>query len=324
MFNLYDNFFFGTMSGKKYSTKDQLIKKNWTGRKIFYNLLDYVISRFKWDLPDTCDSRFLELCLICDGYAIISKPKTMPSGLDASDFDGIMNFKMLNNSSFSMYGYPVSSTIADAMGRTYGTVKLSTPNSTNGAEAILLMNSKYNMAPIQRIKWYADRLVELESAISAAVLNTKASVIVRCTPEQKNSVLRSFQEAVDGAPIIITIDKGFDQGADYELVFNQINTDVIKTLYEMRDKTYADFFQEFGMSANGIVNKMSGVSTTEIMQSAESVSNRLNADLDIRKKACEQVKELFGIDISVDLAFDKLETPDNTNDDEEVNDDELG
>ena len=75
---------------------------------------------------------------------------------------------------------------------------------------------------------------------------------------------------------------------------------------ETYDKTIADFCGEFGVNANMVMNKLSGVSDKELSQNDERNEILLNTVLDSVKEGLKQASELFGEEMTVDLSFERV------------------
>lgn len=301
MYNFYDNFFFG-VGGKYNDSKKALFDRNWTAKNVLYKMLDMLSARFKWKIPMSCDARFLELCLLSYNKAGIAKVKST-NGL--YEVEGIMNLNAITTNQYSPYGYPVKMSLVDYMGKSYGTNFVPIlPQGKEGANMVLILESKFNLPPIYRIMWYAERITQILISIKAAIENTTGSVIIQCEKEQKKSIDRAIQESRSGKPLIISFDKN-DQFMEPRIMTNPQTSDILKTLYECLDKEWANFYAEFGINANAVMNKMSGVSDMELEQNEESTNLMLQSELESRKLGCKQATELFGVEFDVELNFKK-------------------
>ena len=316
-FQFYDGFFFGG-KGCKNPEKRVLFKKAWTGRNVLYNLLDLLVGRFEYELPESCDARFLELCLLYNNTAAIASIDGKPMNLSIS---GAYNI--------SPYGYPSAFNLVDYMGRNYGRFVPDAPGNESFADCVYVRNSKMNQPPIYRILWYADRLTELQTSISAAIANLRGTVIVRCsTKEQEGPVKRAWMNAGNGLPVIFsfTRQEGLDAPAP-DVITNPQTASILRDLQENYDKTYAQFCEEFGINGNAVVNKMSGVSNLELSQNLQGTNIRLRESLAMREDAMKRAAAKFGVPFSVRLAFDPdvLDRDDETFDEtgEEGKDDEM-
>jgi hypothetical protein len=313
MFNNFYDFFFFASARSKDANKNALIKKNWTGLNIFYLLLDMLIGRFQYTLPETCDARFLELCLLNAGHAAIARDKKTGN---------VMNFSIVAGSNFSPYGYLNNYNLCDFMGKNYGRYIPDTPGNETFADSVYVRNSDYNIAPIMRVYWYADRLTQIQSSLNAAINNLRGSVIISCSKEQERAVKRAYQNVDNGLPIVIVTGMDGDTYQDKpNIMTNPQTPDIVRVLQETYDKTLAQFCVEFGINGNGVINKLSGVSTTELEQNDQVIEIRLQQELNQRKAAMERAQAMFDEDFDVTLAF-RDEDPVQDDTIEDLNDDD--
>lgn len=285
-FGFFDVFFFG-MSSKKSTSDYYKINKKWAGLNIFYSLLSMVMGRFVYDLPEQMDDRFFELVLLSNGVN-----GTCETG----------NYRVGYGNKFSKYGYYNNVNLMDYMGLSVGTFIPDCPGNVM-PDCVLTYDNKYNIPPIYRIKWYAERLTQIQGSMAACIANLKGTVIFKCTEEQKPAIVRAWKNADDGSPVIISF--GSAEGAndlDPEVITNPQTGDILKQLQETYDKTMADFLTEFGINANGVINKLSGISDSELQQNDQARQiNLLNA-FDMRKQGIEKINKMFGWNASVELA----------------------
>lgn len=292
--NFYDFFFFSSMKTKS-AEKNALVKKNWTGLNIFYLLLDMLIGRFDYKLPESCDARFLELCLLNTTHALIARDKKTGN---------IMNFSVVAGSNFSPYGYLNNVNAVDFMGKNYGRYIPDTPGNETFADSVYIRNSDYNIAPIMRVYWYADRLTQIQSSLNAAINNLRGSVIISCSKEQERAVKRAYQNIDNGLPIVIVTGQDGDAYQDApKIITNPQTPDIVRVLQETYDKTMSEFCVEFGINGNGVINKLSGVSDSELAQNTQAIEIRLQQELRQRKNAMERATAMFGEEFDVSLAY---------------------
>lgn len=298
MQQFFDLFFFGGLFKDKDKNKKAIITKRWTALNTFYALLSIVMNRFKYkDLPDTMDRRFLELCLIATNQAGIAKVG-----------DKIMNFNINSTGSRSSYGYPLNVTLCDFMGKSYGRFIPNTPDAVS-PDCVLMYNDEYNIAPLSRIVWYANRLTDLQTSLGAAIANLKGTTVIRCSKEQKAPVEKAWRNVDNGVPIILSFDDatGALQNPP-EVLTNPQTPEILVALQENYDKTLAQFCMEFGINSNTVVNKMSGISSEELAQNNQMIEIRLHTEFEQRKKALEQMNDMWGTKADIEFNFNDLET----------------
>lgn len=289
MNEFFDAFFFGP-GRRKNGRKGASIQKGWTGLNIFYRLLNLTLSRFKWNnLPDTMDARFLEMCLVTDAQAAV-----------ANTDKGIMNLRVMSGNPLSPYGYYNTIQLGDYQGRYYGNYIPDCPGNVM-PDAVLVYDNIYNVPTISRIKWYADRLTDIDTGIRAALGNLKATTIIQCTKEQEPAVRRAWDAADVGVPVIFSF--GQMEGAFSQppaIITNPQTAEILKSLQEAYDKTMSQFLEEMGIESHGVINKLSGVSEGELARTEQATHLNLQQALDMRIQACEKMSDLFGLDVSVE------------------------
>lgn len=314
MYDFYDAYFFNSGRNKD-GEKKALIDKNITNIKLFYQLLDIVMSRFIYKLPDTMDSRFLELCLLNTGQAIITEK------------DGeVINLQTIGGSFFDRYGYPSYLEGIDFMGRNYGRFIPDTPSNSGFSDAVLIRDSDRNTPAIYRIIWYTNRLTEIQTSISAAISNLRGSTIISCTREQGRAVKRAFMNAGNGIPVIF--DFGMNQGGYQikpEVLTNPQTPSILTTLQEAYDKTLSEFYLEFGINTNNVINKLSGVSDEELTQTKQATDIVIKNALYHRRDALNRASEKYGGVFDVKLAFSDVprETLDDEGEEDEGGEDDV-
>lgn len=289
MNTFFDVFFFG-LNSKKSVSDYYKINKKWAGLNIFYELLSIVLGRFEYILPEGMDARFFELCLISEG-----KNGTIKEGSEYG------NYKIGYGNPYSKYGYFNNVNLLDYMGKSHGTYIPDCPGNIQ-PDCVITYDNLYNIPPIFRIKWYAQRLTDIQGAISACIANTKGTTVIICTPEQKPAVERAWKNADDGVPVIVALNTGEgDMAPEPQVITNPQTGEILKILQELYDKNYADFLTEFGINAHGVINKLSGISSDELKQNDQARELNLNNALSMRKKGIDQMIKMWGVEASVDV-----------------------
>ena len=313
--NFFDVFFFG-MNSKKSISDQYKINKKWAGLNIFYDLLSILMGRFEYVLPEGMDARFFELALITNGVNVTCK--------DAAGLIG--NYKIGYGNKWSKYGYYNNVQAVDYMGQVHGNYIPNTPGNVM-ADAVLTYDNLYNTPPITKIIWYANVLTDIQGSINACIANMKGSIIIRCSKEQEPAVRRAWKNANDGSPVIISFapnEGGFD--IEPEVITSQQTGDILKTLQETYDKYLSMFLTDFGINANGVINKMAGVSGEELQQNDQMRQLNLDQAYRMRQKGIDQINEMFGVNATVKLTEPleekKPDMPEN-NDEEGFEDEDI-
>ena len=282
MYDYFNVFFFGTSNSANSISEQYKINKEWAGINIFYELLALVMGRFKYHLYNTMDDRFYELSLLCDGV----------NG-SAQGLTGVVNGKVGYGNQYSEYGYYNNVQLMDYTGKSIGRFIPDCPGNVE-PDCVLAYDNKFNIPPIFRIKWYANRLTEIQGSISSAISNLRGSVVITCSEEQAPAVERAWRKSADGTPVILYFgDQEGGLGQEPSVMFNNQTGEVLKQLQEAYDKTMADFLTEFGINANGVINKLSGVSGTELKQNDQARRLNLYNALNSRKEGIEKLNKMY-------------------------------
>lgn len=311
MYTFFDIFFFGLHSKKGTISEYYKINKKWAGLNIFYYLLSLWMSRFVYFLSETMDPRFYEMCLCTRAMNGVARGKNGEIG----------NYSIGYGNQFSSYGYYNVVNLMDYMGLSQGLFIPDCPGNVM-PDCVITYDNDFCIPPIMRIKWYAERLTQIQSSISACIANLKGTVIFKCTREQEPAIKRAWKNADDGSPVIISFAPGEGSNdLDPEVITNPQTGDILKQLQEAHDKTMADFLTEFGINANGVINKLSGISDDELKQNDQARELNLMTAFKKRQEGIEKINKMFGTDCRVELA-DPLKKPDNTEEDKEENADD--
>lgn len=307
--NYFENFFFGPFQNNGDPFQ---FDRNAASGLIFYRLLSLVINRFKYEnMPETMDARFLELCLINSGRAGIA------------DREGIRNFATIINGGFNCYGYPVSASLIDYMGRSYERIIPDLPGNEKISDGVIIYDNNIDIAPIKRIWWYSNRLYLIQTAISVSIQNTRAGVIWETNSRAQTRAIEKAIKALDaGKPYIITYGEENDLKDPPKITCNTQTPETLKILQETYDKTIADFLTEFGINANGVINKLSGIGAEELEQNEEATKISLNAAITKRREGLEKINKKYNTDIKIYPTFTERGTKDKIKEKEDNADDE--
>lgn len=302
MFQFFDNYFFGpAFTGMFKDGEDYLIKRDWSALNIFYTLLNIIMNMLELDLDLSMNERYMMLNFISTGMC----------GIAPIDNE-VLNLGVQEMNNQSRYGLPVNVGLIDYTGKYYGRFIPYDGTNEDYADCVIVYWNKEHTPPIARLVYYANRLLELDCAISAAISNLKATVVVTCEKEQEEVVAKAWEEARKGKPVIVTYNGSSDFGNKPELMVNNLTGDILKQLMETYDKCIADFCIEFGINANVVMNKLSGISDKELAQTDQRTSITQNGILNEIKKGFEDANRLFGTTCSVDFNYDIIENGNNT------------
>ena len=270
------------------------IKKNKTffeslqlNMSTFYDYLDrfrrIALARFEWvNLPESMDSRWLELCLYNYGKAGVLKDENL----------GIINTKC-TGTMINMYGLPTN---LHCFSFDYDTerVLFTGINEINGndtsKEAVLVMNDIDMIPSVNSMELFALRLAECDRTNDVNIKALKFPVVIVTSENQKLTVENLYDQYDGNKPIIF--------GDNMQLIenFRCINTEapiILKDIDTHKKELWNEALSYLGINNINIEKKERAV-TDEINSNNELINLNLESYLAPRLKACKQINDLFG------------------------------
>lgn len=254
----------------------------------FYDYLDrfrrIALARFEWvNLPESMDSRWLELTLYNYGKASVLKDENL----------GIINTKCSNNNRLNIYGLP---TDLHCFSFDYDTERIlfTGINELNGndelKEAVLVMNDIDMIPSVNSMTLFALRLAECDRTNDVNIKALKYPIIIVTSENQRLTVENLYEQYDGNKPIIF--------GDTMQLVenFKCIDTKapvILKDIDTHKKEIWNEALSYLGINNINIEKKERAV-TDEINSNNELINLNLESYLAPRLKACKQINDLFG------------------------------
>ena len=240
------------------------------------------LSMFEWvNLPDTMNSRYLEMCLYYKGQAAL---------LYDEDY-GFINTQAADSGYINIYGLP---TKINCYSYSYNKMReLYVPNTNLPAEeeCILVMNNYQRIPTAATISLYAERLCEAQRACDTNVKAQKTPILL-LTDKNQELTLRNMYAQYDGnAPVIFG-----DRNLLADRPIDSINTNaefVANDIREYMQGIWNDFLCFIGI--NNLSEKKERLITTEANTNNELVNLNMQSYLIPRKQACKEFNDKFGL-----------------------------
>ena len=240
------------------------------------------LSMFDWvNLPNTMNSRYLEMCLYYKGQAAL---------LYDEDY-GFINTQAADSGYINIYGLP---TKINCYSYSYNKMReLYVPNTNLPAEeeCILVMNNYQRVPTAATICLFAERLAEAQRAADINIKAQKTPILLM-TDKNQELTLRNMYAQYDGnSPVIfgdrnVLADKPIDSiNTNAELVANDIR--------QYMEGIWNDFLCFVGI--NNLSEKKERLITTEANTNNELINLNMQSYLIPRKQACKEFNEKFGL-----------------------------
>lgn len=272
----------------KKNTAESGVLNSLTYRNYFDRLTELAISMFEWkNLPDTIDERFLELTLFTDGMAIFFKDEVM----------GHLCLQTMIGGNLDVYRIPKER-------RAYATNGYNMDLNEN--DSVIIWNNYIHTNSVSQIEMYARRLYEIERTIDVNVKAQKTPVIIQCSENQRLTMKNLYKQYEGNEPFIFG-----EKNLDIKDI-KALNTDapyVADKLFALKSQVWNDALTYLGISNTNIAKKERMISDEVTRNMGGIIASRYTR-LEMRRKACEQINKMFGLDIEVDYREDYREADD--------------
>lgn len=277
------------MGKKRTNFSDSLINMKHTYAYYIDRLTELALVMFEWkNLPDTVDERYLELTLFQNGQAIFFKDEVL----------GYLGLQCAVNGNFDVYRVPLRRRAYASNG--YNNNDLNIDNS------VIIYNNYLRTNSVRDIKMFAQRLYDLDCSIDVNARAQKTPVLIQCDEDQRLTMLNAYKEFDGNAPVIYS-DKNLDINGIK--VFQTNAPYVSDKLYQLKTQYFNEALTYLGISNVNFEKKERLVSDEVSRQQGGVIASRYSR-LEMRRKACDKINKMFGLNIDVDYREDFREIDD--------------
>ena len=267
----------------------------------FRQLMGKCMARFTWEgLPNGIDPRFIEDTIFKQGFSLfyfdtllelfMSMPATPKGVLDIQD---------------NPVGYVVTRNGLYA-------------REVDASESVTIWGSQTRIPDIDIVQIYSGRLAQIDRTIEIDLLNERNPMIIACNNDQRHSISNLMAKIYDGEPVVWgTENLAMDNLAQTIGVFplNQnAGAGAVSSIKHMESK--AKIWGE-ALTMLGIMNVNSEKRERMVVEEAAGNSGQVLASRESfmkpRELACEQINNMFGLNVSCSWAVEDSATP-NMND----------
>lgn len=262
--------------------RDAILMNNQTYIDYLERMKKICLSLFEWEnLPESCNARFLEMCLYYNGQAAL---------LYDDDY-GYINTMASDGGYINIYGLPTEVTCYSYRFNQRRSLYMTDTGEEKGKECILVMNN-YERIPTQAmVTLFAYRLAEAQRTADVNIKAQRTPVLIT-TDQKQYFTLKKMYEEYDGNTPAIFADK------------NVISPDALKALkteapfivndiMEYKREIWNEFLTTLGIS--NLSEKRERLISNEVDSNNELVNLNLQSQLIPRKEACKQFNEKYGL-----------------------------
>lgn len=264
---------------------------NKTYLQYYYRLMELSLNMYEWkNLPDSCDERFLELCLISEGMAIFFEEPDI----------GFLTLQTMIGGNLDVYRIP----------------KIRTAYAVNGFQrqlddtnSVLIFNNYMHTNSLLDIEQYARRLYEIERAIDVNVKGQKTPIMISCSENQRLS-MKNLLMKYDGNEPFIYGDKLSDLPDSIKVLKTEVPF-VSDKLQILKRQIWNEALTYIGIE-NSNTEKKERLVTSEIDSNLGGVEAQRFTRLNARRQAADKINKMWGLNIQVDFRREETvfdETP---------------
>lgn len=272
------------MRRKRNNFAESLSKNMDTFYHYVERLTELAISMFEWkNLPDSIDERFLELALFSKGCAVFFKDEELDDylALNVAVNGGFNVYRIpLRRRAYAVNGYQKDLTIKDS---------------------VIIYNNMIRTNSERIVRVFASRLWDIDRSIDVNARAQKTPVLVQCNEQQRLSLLNLYKEVDGNSPVVFA-----DKNLDINNALKAVNTQapyVADKLYQLKTQIWNEALTYLGIS-NLNIQKKERLVTDEVMRSVGGTIASRYSRLNSRRKACEEINKMFGLNIDVDFRED--------------------
>lgn len=264
-------------------------RNNATYLQYYNRLTELAISMFEWkNLPDTVDSRFLELTLFTNGECLFFKDE---------ELGGFACLPFTNNGKLDIYRIPIKR-------RAYSVTGYN--KNYDKEDSVIIWNNMLHLNSMLDVRMYAERLYNLDRIIDVNANAQKTPVLIQCNETERLSMLNLYKEYDGNAPVI---------WGDRDL--NPKGLTVLRTdapyiadkIFELKTRIWNEALTYLGIS-NVSYQKKERMISDEVMRNMGGTIASRYSRLNARREAVDEINKMFGLDIEVDFREDYREMDD--------------
>ncbi len=275
--------------GQRAQNAETFLTNQDTATMFMWRLMSLGISVFQWkNLPDGIDERMLEFWLLRDGFVGFFFDEMLKSDEKRRAPEGYAVLPMMIGGTWDIYEYPTDRTAYSVNGLNYECTE---------ENSVIIFNN-YLRVPMWLTLWqYAYRMAEVQRTIDINCKQQRTARVIRCDEKQRLTYLNAAKEVDEGRNWVHG-DKNLD--LDAFQVFDITSPYVGNDMQIYKHQLWNEALTYLGIE-NVNTDKKERLISDEVVNNMGDVEAERFTRLNARKQACEQINDLFGLDIDVEF-----------------------
>lgn len=268
---------------KDYSFWESAVLNNATYQQYYMRLMELSIAMFDWkNVPEEIDIRFLELILFSEGKAVFFKDEVLDEYL-ALQFtvNGRLNFYHIpvRRRAFAINGYQ---------------------RELDENNSVIIYNNMLHTPSKLDVEMMSRRLYDLDRSIDVNAKAQKTPILIQASDSQRLTMKNLYKQYEGNEPFIFG-NKALE--LDNLKVLKTDAPYVADKLYQLKSQYWNEALTYLGISNTNITKKERMI-TDEVTRNMGGVIASRYSRLESRRKACDQINKMFGLDMYVEFRED--------------------
>lgn len=245
-------------------------------------ILSLALNRFKWvNLPETCDERYLEWCLLFNGVASIAHPRKKLK-------DYFFSTQATQIGEFNVYDNPTK-------WRSFGNNNWG--YECNWSNGVLVYDNRMRRSLLPSIELFSKRLANIERTIDMNVFQQRRPYILTAPQERVNDLSNMAKQLSGFEPMILGYDSLVsDYGVKAEVLPLEVPF-IAEQLQTVEQNIWRDIYRLLGIES--IHEKGDRLITSEVNALSQPSELMALDPLNARREAADKLNARFGLNIKV-------------------------
>lgn len=273
------------------SQRREVTLRDFFERKLYRELSQL----FKWDgLPEELPYDYMEKALIHQGKVMFFYDQEYGNMALACYTDGV-----------NVYGKPINArairfTTEDGMADYSRLISYRYKKDlTDKNKVCVVIENMYGGEPmVEIVEFYAQRLAMLQQAFDTnTIWQNLPPIFTASSPDMVLSIKTMFSAITEGKPWVILDKEMLVAGKGIPVEYIDVKNK-LADIYDAMNEIYGSFKETVGINSPG-ADKKERLLTDEVNANNQSIQTCLQIMLSCREVACEEIKKVFGLDITV-------------------------
>ncbi len=256
----------------------------------------YMLSRtqamFEYKgLPDTLPHRDFELLLQTNGFACLTRVKD--GKVDLKNGDLYAFFGGLGGE-YNAYYMPTKCVVANPA------LKFNAELTVN-EDCVIIPNDALYVGLMPMFNRYASMLAENDATIRLADINARIISLITADDDRVRKSAEQYIRDIETGKLGVIADAAFFDGLKTQPYASSGTTNNITQLIELQQYLKASWFNDLGLRANYNMKRES-INSNEAQLDTDALLPFIDDMYNQRKKGLERVRDVLGIEITVDYA----------------------